>query len=286
MSPFSIVLILLIQPSKEGDNRLKHLSRECTLGKISRREMLEASSILAASLAAPNPLKAAQIHAGEKPRKLNIVIVGAHPDDPESGCGGTIALYSEQGHNVTILYLTRGEAGITGNSAHETAAIRTAESEKACAILRAQPIFAGQIDGDTKIDNSRYADFKKLLAAQNPDIVFTHWPIDTHRDHRAASLLAYDAWLDSGRKFDLYYFEVDVGEQTQNFHPAEYVDISSVESIKKSACFAHVSQLPATTFWPLHERMMRFRGMECGVENAEAFVRESQNRQTGVPARG
>lgn len=259
---------------------LNHLSGEHKLGKISRREMLEASSILAASIVAPRPLRAAEIS-----RKLNIVVVGAHPDDPESGCGGAIALYSEQGHNVTIFYLTRGEAGIAGKSAREAAAVRTAESEKACAILRAKPIFAGQIDGDSEVDNTRYADFKKLLAAQNPDIVFTHWPIDTHRDHRAASLLAYDAWLDSGRKFDLYYFEVDLGEQTQNFHPTEYVDISSVESIKKSACFAHVSQQPATTFWPLHERMMRFRGMECGVENAEAFVRESLNRQTGVPAK-
>lgn len=250
------------------------------MAKISRREMLEASSILAASLVT-QPLGAAEIN-----RKLNIVVVGAHPDDPESGCGGAIALYSEQGHNVTVLYLTRGEAGIAGKPAREAAAIRTAESGKACAILHAKPVFAGQVDGDTEVNPSRYADFQKLLTALDPDIVFTHWPIDTHRDHRAASLLAYDAWLDSGRKFDLYYYEVDLGEQTQNYHPTEYVDISAVESIKKSACFAHVSQQPATTFWPFHERMARFRGMECGVENAEAFVRESQNRQTGVPARG
>lgn len=256
------------------------------VARITRREMLEASSILTASLGVTHSLQAAQFNAGEKPRKLNIIVVGAHPDDPESGCGGTIALYSEQGHNVTILYLTRGEAGIAGQSAREAATVRTAESEKACAILRAQPIFAGQIDGDTKLDNERYANFRKLLAARNPDIVFTHWPIDAHRDHRAASLLTYDAWLNSGRKFDLYYFEVDLGEQTQNYHPTVYVDISAVESVKKAACFAHVSQQPATTFWPFHERMARFRGMECGVENAEAFVRESQNRQTGVPARG
>ena len=45
-----------------------------------------------------------------------MVCVGAHPDDPESGCGGTLARYAAAGHRVTVLYLTRGEAGIAGQS--------------------------------------------------------------------------------------------------------------------------------------------------------------------------
>jgi LmbE family N-acetylglucosaminyl deacetylase len=245
--------------------------------------MLGKSSLVAASLGTNLPLASAELKAGADGRKLNIVVVGGHPDDPESGCGGTAALYSEQGHNVVILYLTRGEAGIAGKSAQQAATIRTAECEQACAILKARPVFAGQIDGDTEINPSRYADFRKFLNAENPDIVFTHWPVDTHRDHRAASLLAYDAWLDGGRKFGLYYFEVDLGEQTQNFHPTDYVDIGQTYGVKKDACFVHASQQPATSFWPLHERMARFRGMECGVEHAEGFVREWQNRETGVP---
>lgn len=251
------------------------------MGKLTRREILGQSPLLAASLGAKLPL--GEENATTESRKLNIVVVGAHPDDPESGCGGTIALYSEQGHNVTILYLTRGEAGIPGKSAQEAAAIRTAECEKACAILKARPVFAGQIDGDTELNPTRYADFAKILDALSPDIVFTHWPVDSHRDHRAASLLTYDAWLDGGRKFDLYYFEVDQGEQTQIFHPTDYVNIASVVDRKKAACFAHASQQPATTFWPLHEQMALFRGIECGVTIAEAFVRHSQNRETAVP---
>ncbi len=241
------------------------------------------SSLLAASLGTNLPTASAGPMAGADGRKLNIVVVGGHPDDPESGCGGTIALYSQQGHNVVILYLTRGEAGIAGKTALEAAAIRTAECEKACAILKVRPVFAGQIDGNTEINPSRYADFRKLLDAENPDIVFAQWPVDSHRDHRAASLLTYDAWLESGRKFDLYYYEVDLGEQTQNFHPTDYVDIGSTYGVKHDACFAHVSQQPATSFWPLHERMMRFRGMECAVEYGEGFVREWQNRDTGAP---
>ena len=48
--------------------------------------------------------------------KLKIVCVGGHPDDPESGCGGTLARFTAAGHAVTVIYLTRGEAGIPGKS--------------------------------------------------------------------------------------------------------------------------------------------------------------------------
>jgi N-acetylglucosamine malate deacetylase 1 len=257
---------------------------EADLGKISRREMLGRSSLLVGALGAGIPGAGAE--ATEDGRKLNVVVVGAHPDDPETGCGGTIALYTEQGHNVTIVYLTRGEAGIPGKTHAEAAQIRTAESEKACAILKAKPVFAGQIDGDTFVNNTRYEEFRKLLGAENPDIVFAHWPVDSHRDHRAASLLTYDAWLAGGRQFDLYYFEVDQGEQTQIFHPTHYVDIDSTLQLKHDACFAHASQLPATSFWPLHTKMQEFRGIECGVKNAEAFIAHCQNRETVAPLKG
>ena len=54
-------------------------------------------------------------------RGLRVVCVGGHPDDPESGCGGTLSRYAAQGHSVTVIYLTRGEAGIPGKSHDEAA---------------------------------------------------------------------------------------------------------------------------------------------------------------------
>jgi LmbE family N-acetylglucosaminyl deacetylase len=245
------------------------------MNRITRRKLLERSSLL---LATAGTLPALGLQADSAiGKKLKIVVVGGHPDDPESGCGGTIALYSSLGHEVTILYLTRGDAGIEGKSLQEAATIRTAESEKACAILKARPLFAGQIDGNTEVNRTRYTDFRKILEGEHPDIVLTHWPIDSHRDHRAASLLAYDAWLEGGRKFGLYYFEVDQGSQTQVFHPTHYVDITQTESRKRAACFAHASQQPETSFYPLHEMMSRFRGMEIGMKHAEAFVQHNQS---------
>ena len=257
------------------------------MAKLTRREMLGQSSRVVASMGAGLPLLV-QNASGEvsgTSRKLKIVVAGAHPDDPESGCGGTIALYSNSGHEVAVLYLTRGEAGIPGKTAQEAAAIRTAECQKACSILGARPLFAGQMDGNTEVNRSRYDDFRKILQNEQPDIVFTHWPIDTHRDHRVASLLVYDAWIERGKKFDLYYFEVDQGEQTQQFHPTNYVDITHTEERKRAACLAHASQQPETSFYRLHEKMNRFRGMECGRELAEGFVRHCQNLETSVPER-
>ncbi len=255
------------------------------MGKITRRDMLGRSSLFMASMGAGFAPLGANAEPAPAARRLKIVVVGAHPDDPESGCGGAIALYADQGHDVAVLYLTRGETGIKGVSMPEAAAIRTAEAEKACAILKAKPAFAGQVNGQTEVNRSRYEDFRKLLDAENPDVVFTHWPVDTHRDHRVASLLVYDAWLEGGKKFDLYYYEVDQGIQTQVFHPTCYVDIAQSVSRKKAACFAHASQHPDTDFWPLHEAMDRFRGMECGVKDAEGFIRHCQNPEMTVPVR-
>jgi N-acetylglucosamine malate deacetylase 1 len=211
-------------------------------------------------------------------KKLKIIAAGGHPDDPESGAGGTIARYADLGHDAVNLYLTRGEGGIKGKSAEEAAAIRTAEIEKACAILKARAIFAGQIDGVTEVSPARYDEFRKILADEKPDIVLTHWPVDTHRDHRTVSVLVYDAWLRLGRKFALYYFEVNPGAQTQHFHPTHYVDITSTEARKKDACYAHVSQNPPGFYDKYHEPMQRARGLEAGVPSAEGFIRHIHSR--------
>jgi LmbE family N-acetylglucosaminyl deacetylase len=251
---------------------------------ISRREALRllAAPVGAAALGI-SPLDILPRVQRVPPQRLKVLVVGGHPDDPESGCGGTIARYVAAGHEVVILYLTRGEAGIQGTGHDEAARIRTAEAERASALLGATPRFFGQIDGDTHIDGGAYAAMRQLLTGERPDVVFTHWPIDTHPDHRAASLLVYDAWLRTGKTAALAYFEVLTGEQTQIFHPTEYVDISAVAQRKRDACFLHVSQRP-DEWYPTHERMGRFRGMEHGCESAEAFVRHDHGPALPLPA--
>lgn len=215
-------------------------------------------------------------YSSPKQEKLKILVAGAHPDDPETGCGGTIARYARENHEVVALYLTRGEGGIQGRSHEEAARIRTQEAAKACDIMGARPIFAGQVDGDTKVSNQQYEEVRKLIEQEDPDLLLTQWPVDSHRDHRAVSLLVYDAWATLGKKIPLYYYEVMSGLQTQNFNPTDYVDITSTNDIKRNACLTHESQNPGELL-QIHEQMSRFRGMEYGCEHAEAFVRHEQS---------
>src|SRR5882672_451108 len=195
---------------------------------LTRRNFLKQSAILAtpALLAgATPPLAAAEPSPA---RKLKVVCVGGHPDDPESGCAGTLARYSELGHSATVIYLTRGERGIRDKSLDEAAKIRSAECEAACKIMGAKPLFFGQIDGATEMTATHVSAMTKLLSSENPDVVFAHWPIDTHMDHQVASLLAIRACMGLRQKPQIYFFEVNSGSQTQGFFPNTYVDISAV----------------------------------------------------------
>lgn len=216
-------------------------------------------------------------------RSLKVVVVGAHPDDPETGCGGIMLRCAQRGDDVVSAYFTAGEAGIPGTSPAEATRIRRAEAQRACAILGARPVFLGEVDGATEITPRRYELMRNFLSGERPDVVFAHWPVDTHRDHRIASLLVYDAWLQLGRSFGLYYFEVMTGTQTQNFAPTHFIDISSVAAQKRAAAFAHVSQGIEADYAQVHGRMETYRGMQMGVAAAEAFARHDQSREVPLP---
>jgi N-acetylglucosamine malate deacetylase 1 len=232
---------------------------------LSRRSLLASATVL--------PLLA-------RPAALKILVVGGHPGDPECGCAGTIARYTELGHEVVLLYLNRGEGYCGGANLGRCAAIRTAEALKACEILKARAAFAGQYDGRAVVDASHYDAFARVLAAESPDVVFTQWPIDSHRDHRALSMLTLDAWLKTGRSFALYYYEV--AEDTMMYSPAEYVDISSVESLRRAACYAHASQQP-DKWYPKQVEITKFRGAASGFPQAEGFLRHPESKRALLP---
>lgn len=218
--------------------------------------------------------------AASAPSRLRIVVTGGHPGDPECGCAGTIARYTDAGHDVTVLYLNRGE-GYCGKAAlSECGPIRTAEAQKACSILKARALFAGQIDGKAIVDAAHYEAFARQLLAEKPDVVFTQWPIDRHPDHRAVADLVLDAWLKSKQSFGLYYYEV--ADDSMMFSPAEYVDITGVDSRRRAACYAHISQQPDKWF-PKQVEITTARGRAAGVAQAEAFLRHPESKPGLLP---
>lgn len=243
---------------------------------MDRRQMLKitGAAIAGASLLGVQALAAdSNTQDTENKPKRKALIIGAHPDDPETGCGGTMLMLRKAGYEVVSVYMTKGEGGIAGRSADEAATIRVEEARRACEILDARPVFMTQIDGKSEVNPDRYIEMRQLIADENPDIVFTHWPIDSHPDHRVCSLLVYDAWRRLGYKFELYYYEVMSGTQTQLFKPTDYVDISSVAQEKRRACYCHESQDMAPLYEKWHDRMEFFRGIENHCDRAEAFVR-------------
>jgi N-acetylglucosamine malate deacetylase 1 len=214
---------------------------------VTRRDVLLGAGGLASALAFGVPVAGAMAEA----RKLKVMVAGGHPGDPEYGCGGTVARLTN-------------------------AATRTAEAKKACEVLKATPAYAGQTNGDAIVDNLHYEDYAKRIEAEKPDAVLTQWPIDNHRDHRAITMLTYDAWRQSKHKFALYYYEVSDGEDTLQFSPTHYVDITETEAIKRVACYAHASQTP-DRYYALQDQVALFRGVESGYKRAEAFVLQRQS---------
>lgn len=209
--------------------------------------------------------------------KKTVVCVGGHPDDPESGCGGTLALLAANGFEVTIIYLTTGEAGIEGKTHAEAAAIRKQEAFNACKVLKAKPVFAGQIDGSTIMNAEWIGKMSQLIEQENPVMLFTHWPIDSHRDHQVASLLAIQAWQRAQQRYPLYFFEVLYGIQTTGFNPTDFIDITSTQEQKRNAVYCHASQNPAGIYDEGHAEMESYRGKAINKKAAEAFVRLQGN---------
>jgi N-acetylglucosamine malate deacetylase 1 len=203
-------------------------------------------------------------------RKMKIVVSGGHPGDPEYGCGGTVGRMTALEHEVVLLYLNNGSNPPTPVSP------RMAEAARACKILKAQPAYAGQEDDRAVVDPAHYDAFQKLIAAEHPDAVFTQWPIDNHPDHRATFNLTYNAWQKLGKKFPLYYYEVSDGMDTLQYSPNRYLDITETEHLKRAACYAHASQSP-DMFYSLQTEVARFRGIESGYKQAEAFVLQMES---------
>ena len=241
---------------------------------FSRRGFLAGAAVLSSAAALPKD--------ESSPKKLKVVVTGGHPGDPEYGCGGTIGRYTDEGHKVTLLYLNRGQKGCGNQTAAACGDLRVSEAQGACRILKAQPRFADQIDGEAVVSSATYDAFGRILAAESPDLVFAQWPIDNHRDHRAISTLVYDAWLHMGKSFGLYYYEVSDGEDTLMFSPTDYVNISRTESRKRAACYAHASQSPER-FYSLQSQITRTRGLESGYGQAEAFIRHVRSRRNLLP---
>jgi N-acetylglucosamine malate deacetylase 1 len=226
---------------------------------------LLASAILLALWSTPKSPLEGRTQAA---KKLKVVVFGGHPDDPESGAGGLIATLSSLGHEVILAYGTafRDDRRFFGRPEAE---VRRAEALAACKVLGATPKFFPYAHEKLVADEAALQTISAWLTEVKPDIVVTHWPLDSHPNHHAVSSLVWQCYQRKGG-WNLYFFEVMTDQQSIAFKPELYLDIKSVRDIKRRSLDEHKSQDPAE-IWTVHEQMHRRRGAECGTEFAEAY---------------
>ena len=219
---------------------------------------------------------------------MKVLAVGAHPDDLEILCGGTLAKYSLAGHKVFMAVLTDGDMGRPDIEPAEMARIRKSEFESAAALISAETIWMGVGDEMSEVNLQSRLAMVDVLREARPDVVLTHSDKDYHVDHRNASTLVFEAAplacvhnikrkLPQLDKQPLIYHFDTLG--AINFLPNEYVDITGTMEIKKQMYLCHVSQdewmRKATGFdiREVIESVARVRGYAAGVKYAEGFSR-------------
>jgi len=126
--------------------------------------------------------------------KLDVLAIGAHPDDIELACGGTVARLVQKGHHVGIVDLTRGELGTRGSKE-----IREQEAADAAKVLGIDVRINLDIpDGNVQITNENTVKLIEVIRTYKPDILFIpHW-LERHPDHEHAHTLGKEAWYYAG----------------------------------------------------------------------------------------
>ncbi len=220
--------------------------------------------------------------------KVDILAFGAHPDDVELGCSGTLAKLIKQGKTAGIIDLTQGELGTRG-----TKEIRAQEAQKAAEILKIngrENLFLE----DGFIENTKENQYKIIekIRQYQPEIVFCNAIQDRHPDHAKASQLVSDACFLSGLpkiitnqqvwrpNFVFHYI------QWQELKPDFCFDISDTLAIKLEACLAYKSQffdensneketaISSKNFLESISYRAKNLGRLIGIEAAEGFTTE------------
>ena len=125
--------------------------------------------------------------------KVNLVVIGAHPDDCDIKAGGLAILMAEAGHNVMFISVTNGDAGHHEKGGGALARIRMAESEEAGRRLGIQYVVLDHHDGELMPHLHIRLELIRLIREWNADVVISHRSNDYHPDHRNASILVQDA---------------------------------------------------------------------------------------------
>ena len=196
---------------------------------------------------------------------MNILAIGAHPDDIEIGCAGTLIKYKQRGHKVYTLIMTEGQMGAA-------AEIRRQEQEKSNQIMGIKKTFwGGYVDTKLPLDSGVIGVIESVIKQVDPVFIFVNYFEDTHQDHRSLA----KATISATRYIkNVLFYEVPT---TNNFSPSIFVDTRDVFDQKTEVLMAHQSQVMKTNIGDLSivdvaQAQAGFRGIQARIKYAEGFV--------------
>ena len=176
---------------------------------------------------------------------MKILAIGAHPDDLEILCGGTLAKYSQKGHKIFMAHLCNGGMGGRKISSEELIKIRDKESKKAADLIKAETL--GPIAGDLDLYPTREMRLKvvDIIRYAKPDIIITHNVNDYIPDHVITGQIVFDSAFTA--TLPLYKTKYSAHENIVpiysmdtvagiRFEPEFYVDVTESFEVKKR-CF-------------------------------------------------
>ena len=196
---------------------------------------------------------------------MNILAIGAHPDDIEIGCAGTLIKYKQRGHSVYTLVMTEGQMGASPE-------IRRQEQEKSNQIMGITKTFwGGYVDTKLPLDSGIIGVIEGVIKQVDPVFIFVNYFEDTHQDHRSLA----KATISATRYIkNVLFYEVPT---TNNFSPSIFVDTRDVFDQKTEVLKAHQSQVMKTNIGDLSivdvaQAQAGFRGIQARIKYAEGFV--------------
>lgn len=196
---------------------------------------------------------------------MNVLAIGAHPDDIEFGCGGTLIKLKEEGHKIHMLVMTCGECG--GESER-----RRAEQRKVADFLGADEIFwGGQQDTRIPVDSAVIGLIDDAIKRSGAELVLFNHTEDTHQDHRALARCA-----ESATRYIKLVLAYEVPTSSK-FEPTLFVDIADTIEKKMELLKLHSSQVDKTRVPHLMitesaRACAYFRGYQGKVKFAEGFM--------------
>ncbi len=205
---------------------------------------------------------------------MNVLAIGAHPDDLELGCGAALLAHSRRGDQVHLLVMTAGTSG------PQDVRSRIAEQEDAAALLGATLHWGGFEDGAVPDDRAAVDVVQVAINRCEAEAVYTHAPRDSHQDHRATAAATLSACRRVNRVL-LYESPTSL-----EFQPSVFVDVKGLVEGKLDVLRAHMSQVLRNGLVDLEavEAQARYRGFQARLRWAEAFESERFVWDLPVPA--